>query len=115
MTKKNRLNIAIATTFGYLIGTELIGPHLPSWLNWLAFPTSLIGGAFIFAGPFIGLLIATVGATILTFLSYWLIGFLVEAPSETTPPKSPQENSSLAPLSHALNRPMPPRPSNNRE
>lgn len=87
MTKKNRLNIAIATTFGYLIGTELIGPHLPSWLNWLAFPTSLIGGAFIFAGPFIGLLIATVGATILTFLSYWLIGFLIEAPSETTPPK----------------------------
>ncbi|WP_428826577.1 hypothetical protein ACLIKD_21050 [Azonexus sp. IMCC34842] len=83
MTKKNRLNIAIAATFGYLIGTELLGSHLPSWLNWLAFPSSAIGGAFIFAGPFIGLLIATIGATILTVLSYWLIGFFIEAPSET--------------------------------
>ncbi len=83
MTKKNRLNIAIAATFGYLIGTELIGSYLPSWLNWLAFPTSLIGGAFIFAGPFIGLLVAIVGAIILTALSYWLIGFFIEASSET--------------------------------
>ena len=90
MTKKNRLNIAIAATFGYLIGTELIGPYLPSWLNWLVFPTSLIGGAFIFSGPFIGLLIATVGATILTALSYWVIGFFIEAPSETDTQKSPQ-------------------------
>jgi amino acid permease len=89
MTKKNRLNIAIAAAFGYLIATELIGTHLPSWLNWLAFPSSLIGGAFIFAGPFIGLLIATVGATILTALSYWLIGFFIEAPSETDTKKPP--------------------------
>ena len=88
MIEKNRLNIAITVTFGYLIGAELIGPHLPSWLNWLAFPTSLIGGAFIFAGPFIGLLITTVGATILTALSYWLIGFFIEAPSETDTQKS---------------------------
>ncbi|WP_234085667.1 hypothetical protein [Azonexus sp. R2A61] len=90
MTKKNRLNIAIAVTFGQLIGTELIGPHLPSWLNWLAFPTSLIGGAFIFAGPFIGLLVATVGAIILTALSYWLLGFFIEAPSETNTQQSPR-------------------------
>ncbi|WP_434513257.1 hypothetical protein AB6Q56_11190 [Dechloromonas sp. ARDL1] len=41
MTKKNQLNIAIAATFGYLIGIELIGPYLP---NWLAIPLSLIGG-----------------------------------------------------------------------
>ena len=83
MIEKNRLNIAITVTFGYLIGAELIGPHLPSWLNWLAFPTSLIGGAFIFAGPFIGLLVAIVGAIILTALSYWLIGFFIEVSSET--------------------------------
>jgi uncharacterized protein involved in cysteine biosynthesis len=86
MNKKNRLNIAIAATFGYLIGTQLISSHLPSWLSWFAYPTSLIGGAFIFAGPFIGLLIATVCATILTALSYWIIGFFIEAPSGTDTP-----------------------------
>ena len=83
MDKKNRLNFAIAATFGYLIGTELIGAYLPSWMSWLAFPTSLIGGAFVFAGPFVGLLIAAVCASILTALSYWVIGLFIEAPVET--------------------------------
>ena len=88
MNKKIRLNIAAVATFGYLIGTELIGAsNFPSWISWLSFPTSLIGGAFIFAGPLMGLLIATVFATIMTALFYWVIGFFIKAPIETGTPQ----------------------------
>ena len=86
MNRKTRINVAMVLSFGYLITTELIGSYLPNWLSWLAFPTFLIGGAFIFAGPIVGLLLEVVGATIFTVVFYFVIGIFIKTPNKTDVP-----------------------------
>lgn len=86
MRKNTRINVALTLSFGYLIAMQLIGSYLPSWLRWLAFPTFLIEGTYIFAGLIAGLLSLTIGAAIFTVLFYWIIGFFVQpAPQSDAP------------------------------
>ena len=87
MAKERRLIIALAFAFGFLMASELLSPYLPSSIRWLGTPSALIGGAFIFGGALVGLVVAITCIVALTVVFYWVIGLLLEIPPKDKAPR----------------------------
>ena len=80
MTNTKRFGIAFAIGYGYFIASLFIGhygPHFPSWLGVVAYPTQLLLGVAMFVGP-IGLVLLAILPFFIIALVYWGIGLFAD-------------------------------------
>lgn len=83
MVPKTRFKISVAASFAVLLTMNFVGAYLPEPILWIAYPGFLIGGAFVFGGPLIGLLLLAAGSLLFAPIFYVAIRLFCRAPSNT--------------------------------